>query len=125
MVQMHVLFNAQCESRCKAAYRLSVVFRSVQTVRIKRRSNPWGTNSVSEPHVYLRMRREELRCSVVDHVMWQRSSNGGDDADGGTGEATEAGEVPRGFGEQRPGAEGDVQRRGALGLPGFRLYEQL
>lgn len=57
----------------------------------------------------LRMRRKELHCSVVDHVMCQRLCNGGDDADGRTGEATEAGEVPRGFGEQRPGAEGDVQ----------------
>lgn len=94
----------QCESDCKAAYRLSVVFRSVQTVRIKRGSNPRGTNSVSELHVYLRM-----DCSVVDHVVWQRVCNGGDDAGGRTGEATEAGEVPRGFGEQRPGAQGDVQ----------------
>lgn len=65
---------------------------------------------MSELHVYLRMRRKELHCSVVDHVMWQRVGNGGNNADGRTGEATEAGEVPRGFWEQRSGAEGDVQR---------------
>lgn len=65
---------------------------------------------VCELSVYLRMRSEQLRCNVVeDQVMWQRVLNGGVDADGWTGEATEAGEVPRGFGEQRPGAEGDIQ----------------
>lgn len=67
-------------------------------------------NSVSEPYIHLRMRTRELDCSAVDHVMCQRVCNGGDNGDGRTGKATEAGEVPRGFGEQRPGAEGDVQR---------------
>lgn len=99
----------QCESDCKAAYRLSVIFRSVQTARIKRGCNPWGTNSLLELHVYLRMRHKELYCNDVDHVMWQWVCNGGDNADSWTGKATEAGEVPRGFREQRPGAEGDVQ----------------
>lgn len=90
-------------SDCKAAYRLSVVYRSVQTARIKSGSNPQGTNSL------IRMSCQELHCSAVDHVAWRWVCNGGDNADSWTGEATEAGEVPRGFGEQRPGPQGDVQ----------------
>lgn len=54
------------------------------------------------------MNLPELCCRVVDHVRWQRVCDG-DHADGRPGEATEAGEVPRGFREQRPHPEGDVQ----------------
>lgn len=55
------------------------------------------------------MRRQQLRRRLVDHVMWQWVCNGGDNADGWTGEATEARAVPRGLRQQRAGAEGDVQ----------------
>lgn len=109
MVEMHVLFTGSVSLTVRqltGSQSFLDLFkrRGLNVVVIH-----GGQTRVSELRVYLRMRGEELRCSVVDHVMWQRVPNGGDDHDGRTGEATEAGEVPRGFGEQRPGAEGDVQ----------------
>lgn len=114
---MHYLL--QCECDCNAAYRLSVVFSSVQTARIKRGCNPRGQT------VWLRMNLPELCCHVVDRVRWQRVCDGGDHADGRPGEATEAGQVPRGFREQRSHPQGDVQGWGTFRLPGFRLHQQL
>lgn len=109
MVEMHVLFTGSVSLTVRqliGSQSFLDLFkqRGLYVVVIHGRQN-----SVSALHVYLRMRREEQHYSVVDHVMWQRACDGGDNADGGTREAPEAGEVPRGFREQWPGAKGDVQ----------------
>lgn len=108
MVEMHVLFTGCVAVRQLTGSQLFLdlfKLRGLNVVVIHGKQN-----SVSEAYIHLRMSTKELDYSAVDHVMWQRGYDGGDNGDGGTGEATEAGEVPRGFGEQRPGAEGDVQR---------------
>lgn len=124
MAEMHVLFTGSLtlavrQLTCSQSFLDQFRQRGLNVLVIHGKQT-----GVCELHVWLRMRSKEQRCSVVDHVMWQRICNGGDHDDGRTGEATEAGEVPRGFWEQWPGAEGDVQRWGALRLPGFRLHQQ-
>lgn len=108
MVEVHVSFTGCVTGRQLTGSQLFLDLfkqRGLNVVVIHGKQN-----SVSEPYIHLRMRTRELDYSVVDHVMCQRVCNGGDNGDGRAGKATEAGEVPRGFGEQWPGAEGDVQR---------------